>query len=261
MLKVFTKLIDKNPNIDYCIGTTINEYDIKRAHPTALYFVSGKDTYDKLMSMDKLECNILIGKMMKSDPSLYPKIEERLLYFMNTFCESNNVDERNFISSTRDSILMVNKKPIRTEFENGLVRFRNKEGEYTTYIRIGHYEVLFDSMSGNLRIKGIDDAYLVGNPVFVKLFKQMLMILELSKTTPMPECLRKISQIRDKYMNSKDPRMYASLMRGNRYEYVVDGEKMESEVYLDEKPGVELIRYSNFIEFILPLIRIYFRPH
>ena len=45
------------------------------------------------------------------------------------------------------------------------------------------------------------------------------------------------------------------------YEYVVDGEKMESEGYLEEKPGVELIKYSNYIELILPLIKIYFRPH
>ena len=260
-MKVFTKLIDKNPNIDYCIGTTINEYDIKRAHPTALYFVSGKDTYDNLMNMNKLDCNILIGKMMKADPKLYPKIEKQLLRFMKTFCESNNVDERNFISSTRDSILMVNKKPIKTEFENGLVRFVNKEGEYTSYIRIDNYEVLFDSMSGNLRIKGIDDEYLKGNPAFVKLFKQMLMVLETSKTTTMPECLRKISQIRDRYLYSKDLRMYASLKRGNRYEYVVDGEKIESEGLLDEKNGVELIKHSNYIDFLLPLIKIYFRPH
>ena len=65
MLRVFNKLIDKNPNIAYCIGTIINEYDIKRAHPTACYFIFGKDMYDQLIAMDKLKANTLIGKMMR----------------------------------------------------------------------------------------------------------------------------------------------------------------------------------------------------
>lgn len=261
MLKVFDKLIDKNPNIDYCIGTIINEYDIKRAHPTACYFIFGKEMYDKLINMNKLDCNILIGKMMKEDKTLYPKIEKQMLRFMNMFCEANNIDEKNFVSSTRDSMVLVNKKPIKTEFENGYLRFVNKEGEYTSYIRIDNLEILFDSMSGNLRIKGIDEEYVKANQPFIRLFKQMLMILESSKTTPMPVCMRKIQQIREKYLNSKDPRMYACLTRNNRYEYIIDGEKVESEAYLEEKDGIQLIKHSNYINLIMPLIKIYFRPH
>ena len=54
------------------------------------------------MNMNKLDCNILIGKMMKEDKTLYPKIEKQMLRFMNMFCEANNIDEKNFVSSTRD---------------------------------------------------------------------------------------------------------------------------------------------------------------
>ena len=158
-------------------------------------------------------------------------------------------------------MVLVNKKPIKTEFENGYLRFVNKEGEYTSYIRIDNLEVLFDSMSGNLRIKGIDEECVKANQPFIRLFKQMLMILESSKTIPMPVCMRKIQQIREKYLNSKDPRMYACLTRNNMYEYIIDGEKVESEAYLEEKPEIQLIKHSNYINLIMPLIRIYFRPH
>ena len=31
--------------------------------------------------------------------------------------------------------------------------------------------------------------------------------------------------------------------------------------YLEEKPEIQLIKHSNYIDLIMPLIRIYFRPH
>ena len=55
--------------------------------------------------------------------------------------------------------------------------------------------------------------------------------------------------------------MYACLTRNNMYEYIIDGEKVESEAYLEEKPEIQLIKHSNYINLIMPLIRIYFRPH
>ena len=66
--KVFTKLIDSNKNVDYAISTVINEYDIKSAHASALYFIKGEDTYNELMKLDKLSRNTLIGKMIRDDP-------------------------------------------------------------------------------------------------------------------------------------------------------------------------------------------------
>lgn len=261
MLKVFNKLIDKNEAIDYCIGTIINEYDIHAAHPTACYFIYGKEFYDSLMAMDKLKRNTKIGIMMKNDNTLYPKLESYLKKWLNTFCEANNIDERNFISSTRDSVLLVNKKPIKTTFEDGLVKFVNKEGEYTTYIRLNNLEVLFDSMSNNLRIKGVNTEFVDSNPTFIRLMKQMLTLLEMSKTLPQESCLRKINTIRNKYINSKDPMMYASILRGNKFIYIIDGERVESDAILEEKPGVQLVRYDNYVNFILPLVKIYFRPH
>lgn len=255
MLRVFNKLIDKNPNIAYCIGTIINEYDIKRAHPTACYFIFGKDMYDQLMAMDKLKANTMIGKMMRDDPTLYPKLEAQLKRFMNEFCVANNVDERNFVSSTRDSMILVNKKPIKTVFENGLVNFVNKEGEYTTYIRLNNLEILFDSMSGNMRIKGINEEYVEGNEPFVKLLKQMLRFMERAKTMPFGQRLREMNKIRDKYADSKDKLMYASLLRGNKYQYLIDSERVESDGLI-ESEGAELIRDDNYINFILPLMKI-----
>jgi hypothetical protein len=255
-MKVFSKLIESNPNIKYCISTIIAEYDIASAHPTACYFIYGKEFYDKLMSMDKLERNTEIGKMMAKDSSLHEKIAALLLSWFNRFCDENNIKESNFISSTRDSILLVNKKPIKTIFENGLVKFRNKEGEYTSYIRLDRLEILFDNISGALRIKGINSQFLDNHP-FIKLFKQALSVVEQSNSLTISEGLKKLTKIRTKYIYANNQDMYRSIMDNNKFIYNIDGERFLSDALLEDE---NLIKHDNYVNFILPMMQIYFLP-
>jgi hypothetical protein len=263
VLKQFSKLIDYNSNIDYRVGTVIAEYDIRAAHTSACYFIYGKEKYEELMAIqDKLERNSKIGNMLRNDPTLREKINTLLLSWFNRFCTVNNIQESNFISSTRDSMVLVNKKPLVTSFDDGIVLFRNKEGEYTTYVRIKNLEVLYDSMSGNLRIKGVNQEYVDGNPTFIRIFKQMLNLLESGKNTTVSDGLRKLtSSVRLKYINSADPKMYASLLDGNKYAYLIDGDRVLSDAILPEKDGVYMLKHENYKNFILPLMKIYFYPH
>jgi hypothetical protein len=257
-MKVFSKLIEMNPRIQYCISTLVAEYDIASAHTTACYFIFGKDMYDYLMSMDKLSRNTEIGKMMAKDPTLHEKIAGYLLKWFNLFCEENNIRENNFISSTRDSILLVNKKPIRTSFENGLVKFRNKEGEYTSYIRHGRLEILFDNISGSLRIKGINSQLYDNNRcIFIKLFKELLSVVEQSNSLILSDGLKKLTKIRTKYIYSQNMDMYRSLMDNNKFVYVIEGERILSDALMDRE---SLIKHDNYINFILPMISLYFKP-
>lgn len=257
MIKVFSKLIETNPNIKYCISTIVAEYDIASAHPTACYFIFGKEFYDSLMAMDKLSRNTEIGKMMAKDSTLHEKIAKLLLKWFNLFCEENNIRDTNFISSTRDSILLVNKKPIKTEFENGLVKFRNKDGEYTSYIRLHErFEILYDNISGALRIKGINTQLLENHP-FIKLFKQLLSVLEQSNTLTVSEGLKKLTKIRNKYITNTNMDIYRSIMDSNKFVYIIEEERILSDALIENE---SLIKHDNYINFILPLINLYFRP-
>jgi len=265
-IKVFRKNIESNPLIYYAINTLISEYDIKRCHPSTMYFIKGKEFYTNLMSMDKFESNKLIGKMIKEDPNLYPKIEQTKVGWFNEFCEANDIKDSNFISSTSDSILLVNKKPTKTVFYDGVVNFRNKDGEYTSYIRLtnpglGNMEILFDGMSNNLRIKGINEEVVIGNPTFIKLFKQLLTLLEQTNRLTYPDILRKVSLIRYKYINSKDPLMWASIKDKNQYVYIINGERILSQEVLPENDNATLVKSDNFMNLLLPVIKLCFKPH
>lgn len=262
--KVFKKLIEINKNIGYAINTIITEYDIQRCHPSCMYFIKGKDFYDKLMAMSKLDSNVLIGKMMRDDLTLAPKISEIKLKYFNKFCEVNNIKESNFISSTVDSMLIVNKKPMKTKFENGIINFRNKDGEYTSYIRLTktrEIEILYDGMNNDVRIKGVNKEYIENNPVFIRLFKQLLMLLESSNKLSNQELLRKLNYIRNKYINSKDPLMWASILDGDKYTYLSDGEKILLDNYAGNDDSKTLVKIDNYVNFILPIVQICFKPH
>ena len=187
--KVFKKLVESNQAISFAVNTLITEYDIQRCHPSCMYFIKGPEFYKELMAMPKLDSNVKIGKMMRDDPTLAHKIGEIKLRFFNEFCKVNNIKESNFLSSTVDSLLLVNKKPLKTKFENGVINFRNK------------------------------------------------------------------------YINSKDTLMWASLLDGNKYVYIIDGEKVLSDEYLPETNQNILVKTDNFQTFILPLIKLCFKPH
>ena len=262
--KHFNKLVETNPNISYAINTLIAEYDIQRCHPTCMYFIKGKEFYDQLISMPKLESNRLIGNMMRDDPTLSDKIAKLKLKFFNDFCKINNIKDSNFISSTIDSMLLVNKKPMKTKIENGIVNFRNKDGEFTSYIRLSNnrvIEILFDGMSNNLRIKGVNAEYVDNNTPFIKLFKQYLILLENSNTMLTQDVLRKLNYLRNKYINSKEPLMWASILDQNKFVYIVAGERVLSDEFIGDSQQNILVKTDNYMTFILPLIKLYFKPH
>lgn len=262
--KVFRKLVESNPNIGYAINTLITEYDIQRCHPSCMYFIKGPEFYKQLIAMPKLDSNVLIGKMIREDPTLTKKIGDIKLKYFNEFCKVNNIKESNFISSTVDSMLLVNKKPLKTKFENGVINFRNKDGEFTSYVRLSfgrEIEILYDGMANNVRVKGVNQEYIDGNPVFMRLFKQLLMLLENSNNLPQQELFKKVNYIRNKYINSKDPLMWANLLDGNKFNYIVAGEKILSDSYLPESSQNILVKTDNYVTFILPIVKLCFKPH
>lgn len=260
-LKVFNKLIERNDNIDYAINQFIAEFDIKSAHTSTMYFVKGPETWKELSAMDKLTKNTRIGLMMRDEPGLHDQIQALLLKWFNQFCENNNIKEQNFISSTRDSMLLINKKPVKCTLENGIVLFRNKDGEFTSYIRVSNLEILYDGMSGNLRIKGVNKEYVDACPTFIRLFKQLLSLVESSKNLTTQQILKKANTLRNKYIHSKDPTMWMSLMDGGKYVYMISGEKVLSDSLLPESENCVLVKSDNFYRLFLPVFKICFKPH
>lgn len=262
------KQINYNPLKKHVISGIISEYDIASAHPSALYFIKGKTLYDELMSMPKETRNIRIGNMIKSDKELNGKIAKLILDWTNLFIKANSIKASQFLESTKDSIMIYNKVPKFLEFEKGVVKFRNKEGEFSSYHRIGNkYTILFDqNMNGKrIRIKGISDEYVQSSSFVKKNLFKVLSAIELSVTKGKIYSIKNLQNERRNLIKSKEGKteeelsIFRKLIHKNQYEYLlqVSDSKIDiihSDVLIEDEDYI-LNTHSNYSEFILPLIK------
>lgn len=247
------KLLTENTMITSAVGATIAEYDITAAAPTAIRYICGLPVYEELMKMGKTERNIKTGIMQRDDRTLWPKIEKVTLDWFNEFIYQNKIERHNFIETTRDSILVLGKIPTDLTLDKGFVQFRNKDGSYTSYYRIEGRKILFDSMSGNIRIKGVSDEYVQASPFINTILKPFLASLETSVLRGQSNLIKCVEKTRIKYIESKDLNIFRDVNSRNLFQYQQDDKLIETEMLIDEKT---LIKTSNYMNYILPIIRM-----
>ena len=122
-----TKLLNNNVQ-NNLIGVNITEYDLRKAHPTALALLY-PDNPDmrNLINLPKEQYTIKIGKMIKANPNLRKEIDRKVLELFNEFLEANNIAPEHLLATTPDSLLIVDQIAQQTVFQNIAV-FRCKEG-------------------------------------------------------------------------------------------------------------------------------------
>lgn len=253
---VLSKEIWRNDTITNIINSTICEYDIKGAHLVAIRILYGDKLYDKLAAMDKLSRNIYIGNMVKKDPELSTKLQKLLFKFKQKFIEENGILINNIVETTKDSLVLVQKIPTNTIVKvSGVeVEFRNKDGIYSSFYKLGNKSVLYDSMTGNLRIKGIN-IQTVQESEFVNLYlKDLLTTLETSISLGTLECLKILKEMRKKYINFPNNNIYKSLNDKNKFIYEIAGEMIETDVEIDN-PNAKMMKIMNYKDFVMPLMK------
>jgi len=247
------KLLSENPLITSAVGTTIAEYDIAAAAPTAIRYICGVEVYNNLMKMDKAERNRQTGLMQRDDSTLWPKIEKITLEWFNMFLETNHIENHNFIETTRDSLLVVGKIPTQLSFDKGLINFVNKDGSYTSYFRIDGRKILFDSMNNIIRIKGVSDEYVQKSAFINKIIKPMISVLENDINAGSPAILKTLSKYRKKYIESSDLEIYRDLNSRNLFKFLqAENEIVEAEMITELD---KLIKSDNYVNYIMPIIK------
>lgn len=248
------KLITGNSLLQCAVGTTVAEYDIAAAAPTACRFIMGEQVYRDLMALPKLERNILTGKMQQDDPTLWKKIEAITLGWFNEFLETNKIDNINFVETTRDSILVVGKIPQKLEFQSGKVVFRVKdnEGPWSSFYRIDGKLILMDSMKNEIRIKGITKEYTEASYFIQSFMKPLLSSIETAQSGGLTQLLKILAKYRDKYIDAKKVDMYREINTKNQYRHCIDGDVIYSDTLLSEET---LEKSGNYVDYFMPILR------
>lgn len=238
--------------------STITEYDLKSAHATALYFIKGKETYENLMKLPKLERNISIGKMIGEDKSLRKQIDSLVVSWFNMFLEENKILGYNFLCTTPDSILIKNQIITKQSFEDGLVLFRNKEKiSYTSLFVINKQKfILFDRLSKRLRLKGLGTEEITDKYPFVDLcLRDLCCIIEDRLALGRINCLKQLKSFRTGYLESENKEIYRSIDHKNQFKYNIDNNIEYTDILLKEDMNCILLKDDNYINYLMPLIR------
>lgn len=251
---ILEKLINTNELFDTIIGGTIAEFDIKSAGATAMLELKGIDTYNKLMTLEKKERNITIGLMMRNERGLAEKVNDLMLKYLNIFITENKIKATNFISSSRDSITVYNKLPMKTKFDH--VEFRNKDGIFSSMYRIKRLTLFFDSMSEKVIGKGVADDIVASSPFINDFLKTYLHNIESCQKSGDSKVFNILRRMRHSYIRSEDTSIYRDLMNDNKMCVRYNGEMiyMENDFDSDDK-SFEIAKDLNYINIILPIMR------
>lgn len=249
LIKVINNNITKN-----IVNSNIIEYNIKKAYPTILTDIDRK--YEYLLSLTKDQYVNEINKIFKENPHIKKEISDKTLQIYNDFLFMNNIKPESFLATTTDSILLVDQiAPI--NLFNNKYQFRNKDQiSYTSLFYISkNVYILFDRISKNIKIVGINDSNVNSYPFVKKILKELCCVLNDYSLETKQNCLKQMRNLRINYLNSQDKEIYRSILNGNMFKYNIEGIVNYSDIILKEDDACVLMKDDNYLNFILPLFQ------
>lgn len=249
-----TKVVNNNIKTNI-INSNIVEYNIKRAYPTILTKYDSK--FDYLLTLTKDQYIKEIDRLFHDNKNLKNVISDYTVALYNNFITENHISEKNFLASTTDTILIIDKIAPITKFD-GIIEFKNKDKvNYTSlfYLNPTSY-ILFDRVTKKIKVVGISQNPDVDSWLFVKkTLKDLCCILSEYSVETKYECMKKMKHIRLSYLNNSDKNIYRSIINNNMLKYNMDGNIVYSDVILTESDNCVLMKDDNYFNVLLPLFQ------
>lgn len=240
-----------NQNINYIKNNLVTEYDISSAGLsilTDLNYFSDND-YNDLMSMDKLERNIIIGKELKKNNDMNTALMNGFAQVRAVFFEQNNIQDHDVLSIKKDAIFLINKDININGNISKHVTF-NKKNTYNAYINIGRKEHYLDIEHNKLIVKKYPE--LVKERHKDYLFKLLKDVLFLDTQNNKDEIYKQLAMFKYKFViYNLEKEYYRSIKTGN-YEVRLNNTLIELDDIHDNV--LEDIVTGYNMEFILSII-------
>lgn len=147
-----------NSNIPFIFSTHIREYDIQKANINILYEagVINLNEYNMLYSAPRMERQIYIGLLQKSNPKVVEILSDGIIEAKRKLFESNDIKPEDVLCIKNDAVFIINKILNNTKF--GCINFVCKN-EYTSFMKCMNIEFYYklDRVNGTdkLDIKGL----------------------------------------------------------------------------------------------------------
>ena len=157
-MKHIWELFNYKTPAKYFINKSIREYDLSRANVSALLYMNriSKQEYDSYIAMPKYNREIMIGKWIRKDKSVYQDIQAGIIEAKKQFILSNHIDDEDIIAIHNDAISFIGSQKILNEFNPFIFRL---EGSYSSFLQLQDLEVYYNFnpfQEDVLNIKGIN---------------------------------------------------------------------------------------------------------
>jgi len=146
-----------NPNIEYLFNNEIIEYDMKDAGMNIIqhYNLLDQHLINQLLSLEKMDRHINIGKLQKQDKDLSKALSEKFAEMRAMFISANNLSDNNIISVKKDAIYTIGPC---YNLKFGKVEFTSKN-IYSSYVRfVDNMNIEIYYSMKNIEVKGIGDS-------------------------------------------------------------------------------------------------------
>lgn len=259
-MQIYKKDQYLNEEVPFIISNMIREYDIRSAGLNILFWKKAitKKEYDHLLSLDKIERNIQIGLMMRSNSKLGSILRSGFEEIRYKFLQVNNLSDEDVLSIKKDALFIINKRPNLTIIDG--IEFVNKN-TYTSYYYLNKLEFYYYIREDRLDVKGLSDITIQQHEnYFISFLKT---IFKLAERTDVKIIRKKIRELSDDYKKFKlDVGYYRELNYDSLfkiYNFRIKGELLAM-TDIDKsllKDGFVDVSY-NYVRYILPLINIFF---
>jgi len=185
-------------NSERLILRDIFSYDIEACH----YNLMKKFGYDtsNIPKHDKVERNIMIGKMMRDDEQLKTRLRETTAKIIDDYIELNELDEKDIIIRQYDGII-TKKRLIETTQSVLPIALQNRYDILLVSIDRGKY-IGFDNMKGLVKVKGVPSMY----SGIKEYHKKLIRIVDIENRS---RILAKLEELKQSLMNEADLHVFA----------------------------------------------------
>ena len=238
-----------NKNIEIIRDVKIREYDIKSAGLNILYnkeYVD-EEEYNMLMSLPKLERNVIIGKWLRDNPEVNKVMMDEFVRIRQIFFELNEIDDDEILAIKKDAIFIVDRELKNLKFEN--YEFTCRE-EFTDYIFMDKKEYYYNKYTDTLEVKGFPkEVKEFQQDYFFKLIRNLLKLGKNKK-----DIFRTLIEFKTDFLDRNLPKQYYKSVATNLYPFKLGSIVRYSDDIPDELlPEVDISANINYLNNIISL--------
>ena len=249
-MKLYEKHNYLNKNIEHIKSGYIIEYDMKNAGLEILYAnnIFNEKEYNILMSLDKLNRSITIGKFLKNHQDINDFLINQFIEVRKELFELNDINDYSVLSIKKDAVFLIDTKLKYTTLEKNYKFI--KKNEYSNYLYLMNKEHYYNVYEDKLDLKGYNKLCIVHQENYI--FKELKKIMQLDYYNRKDDMFLLLINLKEDFLNRNLEKEYYYDLILNKYLFSICNRNFSLDFINDDLK--KYVLYNNNLKFITEVI-------